>query len=69
MAVGFTINHIAAVVIPALGGLAWMTDYRIVFLCASGFALCSLGATQFIDRLLARHGVAGCPPETYNPFV
>lgn len=56
MAVGFTINHIAAVVIPALGGLAWMTDYRIVFLTAAGLSLCSLTASQFIDGQLARRG-------------
>ncbi len=54
MAVGFTINHIAAVLIPALGGLAWMTDYRIVFLAATGLALCSLTACQFIPGQLRR---------------
>jgi len=31
MAVGFTINHIAAVVFPVVGGLLWMIDYRIPF--------------------------------------
>lgn len=29
MSVGFTINHIAAVFLPALGGFFWMIDYRI----------------------------------------
>ena len=46
MAVGFTINHIAAVVLPALGGLLWMLDYRIPFLIGAGFSLISLIATQ-----------------------
>lgn len=32
IAVGFTINHIAAVVLPALGGAIWLIDYRWVFL-------------------------------------
>ncbi|UZP67157.1 MFS transporter [Desulfovibrio mangrovi] len=48
MAVSFTINHIAAVVIPAAGGLLWMVDYRIPFLCAAGLAGCSLLLTQCI---------------------
>lgn len=48
MAVGFTINHIAAVVIPALGGLLWIIDYRIPFLIAVGMSLISLIAVQFI---------------------
>ncbi len=49
-AVGFTINHIAAVVVPFLGGLAWMVDYRIVFLAAAGLAACSLAASQLVSR-------------------
>lgn len=48
MAVGFTINHIAAVVIPAIGGILWMINYRIPFLAAAGMSLISLLAAQFI---------------------
>ncbi len=48
MAVGFTINHIAAVVIPVLGGLAWIIDYRIPFLAGAVMSMVSLAATQFI---------------------
>ncbi len=48
MAVGFTINHIAAVILPVLGGMAWMVDYRIVFLCGAGMSLISLLAVQKI---------------------
>ncbi len=48
MAVGFTINHIAAVVIPAIGGLIWMVDYRMVFLGAAFFSLISFFAVQLI---------------------
>ena len=48
MAVGFTINHIAAVFLPALGGLAWMVNYRIPFLCGAGLSLISLLAVQKI---------------------
>ena len=48
MAVGFTINHIAAVVLPAIGGVLWMVDYRIPFVAGSGMAMISLIAVQQI---------------------
>lgn len=53
MAMGFTINHIAAVVLPFLGGLLWLVDYRLVF--ASGVILClgSLAMVQVIPSQLA----------------
>lgn len=40
--VSFTINHIAAVVLPAALGVVWLTSPTLVFLCGSGFAACSL---------------------------
>lgn len=52
MAVGFTINHIAAVFIPFLGGLAWMANYRNVFLGAVGLSVISLILTQCIPAQL-----------------
>lgn len=48
MAVGFTINHIAAVVVPFVGGILWMVDYRIPFLAGCGISLISLLLSQFI---------------------
>lgn len=48
MAVSFTINHIAAVFLPALGGLLWMVDYRIPFLAGAAMSVVSLAATQSI---------------------
>ena len=48
MAVGFTINHIAAVVIPAIGGLLWIVDYKIPFIAGAGMSLISLTAVQLI---------------------
>jgi Major Facilitator Superfamily len=48
MAVGFTINHIAAVFLPALGGLLWMVDYRIPFISGAVMSLVSLIAVQMI---------------------
>ncbi len=48
MAVGFTINHIAAVVVPVLGGLLWLVNFRVVFLAASVLSLLSLLFAQFV---------------------
>lgn len=49
--VSFTINHIAAVVIPALLGVVWVTSSAAVFLIGTGFAICSLGLAQNVpDR-------------------
>ncbi|MBC8208017.1 MAG: MFS transporter [Desulfobulbaceae bacterium] len=48
MAMGFTINHIAAVVLPVLGGLAWMIDHRIPFIAGAAMSLVSLVAVQWI---------------------
>lgn len=48
MAVGFTINHIAAVFLPALGGVLWMIDYRIPFISGAMMSLVSLMAVQMI---------------------
>ncbi|MCL1137636.1 MFS transporter [Shewanella pneumatophori] len=42
MSVSFTINHIAAVVIPALLGFLWLTSSQMVFYIGAGFAVCSL---------------------------
>jgi len=44
--VSFTINHIAAVVIPALLGLVWVASNAAVFMIGVGFAICSLGLAQ-----------------------
>ncbi|WP_394699600.1 MFS transporter [uncultured Pseudodesulfovibrio sp.] len=52
MAVGFTINHIAAVFIPVMGGLAWLANYRAVFIGAVIMSLISLVLTQIIPRQL-----------------
>jgi hypothetical protein len=49
MAVGFTINHIAAVVLPVLGGVLWMMDYRIPFIMGAGLSFISLAAVQKIN--------------------
>jgi hypothetical protein len=48
MAMGFTINHIAAVVLPAVGGFLWIIDYRIPFICGAFMSIISLIAVQRI---------------------
>ena len=55
MAVGFTINHIAAVFLPALGGVLWMVDYRIPFFGGAMMALVSLFAIQLIRTPVKVH--------------
>lgn len=54
MAVTFTINHIAAIFLPALGGAIWLFDYKIVFLAGAGMALISLILAQFIPTQMAK---------------
>jgi predicted MFS family arabinose efflux permease len=48
MAVGFTINHLAAVFLPAVGGMVWMIDYRIPFFAGAAMGIISLLAVQKI---------------------
>ena len=49
-AVAFTINHIAAVFLPAGLGYLWLTSPQLVFLAAAGMALVSLGLALMIPR-------------------
>jgi hypothetical protein len=56
MAMGFTINHIAAVVVPVLGGVLWMVDYKIPFFIGVGLGVFSLALTQCI-RIPAKPAV------------
>lgn len=46
--VSFTINHIAAVVVPAVLGIVWIVSPAAVFLIGTGFAVCSLILSQNI---------------------
>ncbi len=46
--VSFTINHIAAIVVPAALGFVWVVSHSAVFLIGTGFALCSLLLSQNI---------------------
>ena len=44
--VSFTINHIAAVVVPAALGLVWVVSHSAVFLVGVGFAVGSLALAR-----------------------
>ena len=48
--VSFTINHIAAVIIPVVLGLVWLNSPTAVFLTGAGFTLVSLGLARLIPR-------------------
>ncbi|MGA1862730.1 MFS transporter [Deferribacter thermophilus] len=50
MAVGFTINHIAAVIFPVIGGILWSISYKISFIMGAILSLISLIFTQLIDK-------------------
>jgi Arabinose efflux permease len=51
MAVGVTVNHIAAVGVPLIGGMLWMIDYRIPFWMGTGFGVLSLLAVLCIPAM------------------
>ena len=44
--VSFTINHIAAVIIPFVLGFVWLQSHAAVFLIGAAFAVCSLVVAQ-----------------------
>lgn len=56
--VSFTINHIAAVVIPALLGIVWIYSHSAVFIVGIGFAAASLTLSFFIPRHPERNNEA-----------
>lgn len=53
-AVGYTINHISAVIIPLIGGSLWLVSWRLPFIIGAGLTLVSLYFTQKIRT--DRHG-------------
>lgn len=53
--ISFTINHIAAVVLPASLGLIWVINHSAVFLIGAAIACCSL----LLSQLIPDHPVPG----------
>jgi hypothetical protein len=47
-AVGFTINHISAVIIPLFGGFMWILNWKLPFLIGTGLTVVYLVFTQMI---------------------
>lgn len=63
--ISFTINHIAAVVLPALLGLVWMINHSAVFLIGATIACASLALSQLIPdhpRPTAETRLTSTPP-------
>ncbi len=54
MAMSFTINHIAAVTVPVIGGALWLVDYKYPFFIGIAIAICSLSLVQLIDKQLSQ---------------
>jgi hypothetical protein len=49
-AVSFTINHVAAVFLPAVLGLVWLQSYHAVFLIGAAIGLFSLGLSFLVPH-------------------
>ena len=64
-AVAFTINHIAAVFLPALLGYLWLSSPAAVFVLAAGMAGISFG----LATLIPRHPVPGHETRLQPPLV
>ena len=61
LAMGVTMNHVAAVTVPLIGGLAWMKfSYEVIFVGGAIFVLISLIVTQWMK---AQPIVAGTEAE------
>ena len=49
LAMGVTMNHVAAVLAPLIGGLVWhFFGYQVIFLTGAGLALVSLVVCQWV---------------------
>ena len=64
-AVSFTINHIAAVVLPALLGFVWLVSPAAVFLTGAGFAVGSL----LLTLLIPHHPAPGRETQLVRPAI
>jgi predicted MFS family arabinose efflux permease len=64
--VSFTINHIAAVIIPALLGYVWIQSYPLVFYIGAGFALCSLLLSQNVPDHPAPGNEVNYPDDNFG---
>ena len=57
LAMGVTMNHIAAVIMPLVGGLLWQRyGYQLPFYCGAGVAVVSLVIAQALPSRSRSHG-------------
>jgi predicted MFS family arabinose efflux permease len=64
LSMGVTMNHMAAVAAPLVGGFAWrLFGYEVIFLAGSALAVLSLIVSQWVDPegLLEREKLGGAP--------
>lgn len=59
LAMGTTMNHVAAVLVPALGGLLWQSSgsYQLPFWIGVGIVACSLAAAMMLPEPVVRSQV------------
>jgi hypothetical protein len=50
MSVSFTINHIAAIIIPSWLGILWLSSPKAVFFIGTELALCSMALAFHVAR-------------------
>ncbi|WP_048059232.1 MFS transporter [Methanococcus vannielii] len=50
MGVGFAINHISAVIVPIIGGILWMTNWKTPFIMGAIFSAISLFFVKYIPK-------------------
>ncbi len=55
MAVSFTINHIAAIFVPVIGGALWMINYQYPFILGAILACMSLFLVQYINSEIEKN--------------
>ena len=50
LSMGVTMNHVASVIVPIVGGLIWdaLDRYEVVFIGGAGIAVISLLVVQFL---------------------
>jgi MFS family permease len=69
---GVTMNHVAAVIAPLVGGLAWhYFGYRVIFFSGAVVALISFGVTQLMPKHISLETpqATGDPPPAPRPVV
>lgn len=59
--VSFTINHIAAVILPVLLGMVWLQSPSAVFMCGAALAFCSLILSLLVPKQPSKGNEVSAP--------